>query len=78
MRQNPDRAKNTFVTTRSTTKVTGQSAPPRAGTRPTGSVKAMMTRVAASARMAVAHRIDRVSQRSSISANRRRYVSARS
>jgi predicted RNA-binding Zn ribbon-like protein len=62
MRQNPDRAKNTFVTTRSTTKVTGQSAPPRAGTRPTGSVKAMMTRVAASARMAVAQMTVQVRQ----------------
>jgi hypothetical protein len=40
MRQNPDRAKKTFVTTCSTTKVTGQTAPPRAGTTPTGSVKA--------------------------------------
>jgi hypothetical protein len=49
MRQNPARAKQTFVTTWSTTKVTGRRAPPSAGTRPTGSVKAMTIRMIASA-----------------------------
>ena len=53
MRQKPDRAKKTFVTTCSTMNVTGHSAPPTAGTTLTGSAIATMTRITASARMAV-------------------------
>ena len=53
MRQNPDRAKKTFVATCSRMNVTGHSAPPIAGTTLIGRVTATMTRITASARMAV-------------------------
>jgi hypothetical protein len=53
MRQNPDRAKKSFVATCSMTNVTGHGAPPTAGTTLIGRVTATMTRITASARMAV-------------------------
>jgi hypothetical protein len=53
MRQKPDRAKKMFVATCSMMNVTGHSPPPTAGTTLIGSAAATMTRITASARMAV-------------------------